>query len=114
MTDTVFIRGLELAAVIGVYEIERQAPQRLVANLEVDCDTRAAASSDAVADTLDYQQITRDIERFVESTQFYLVETLANRLADRLLADYPITALSLELTKPDVMAPDVGVRIRRP
>lgn len=114
MQDTVFIRGLELAAVIGVYEAERQAPQRLVADLELDCDTRAAAVSDAVEDTLDYQQIAHDIEHFAVSTRFYLVETLANRLADRLLADHPITALSLELTKPDVMAPNVGVRIRRP
>ena len=111
--DIIFIRSLELAAVIGVYEAERKTAQRLVVDLELGFDTRRPAVSDNVAQTLDYQQIASDIDQYVGSSKFYLVESLANALAARLLARYPIENLKLTLTKPDVMAPDVGVRIYR-
>lgn len=111
--DTIFIRSLELAAIIGVYDAEREAAQRLVADLDLGFDTRRPAVSDNVAQTLDYQLIANDIDHFVGSSNYYLVETLANELAAWLLARYPIENLVLTLTKPDVMAPDVGVRIYR-
>lgn len=111
--DTIFIRSLELAAIIGVYDAEREIPQRLVVDLELGFDTKRPATSDNVDQTLDYQQICNHIDNFVGSSKFYLVETLANELAARLLLRYPIENLVLTLTKPDVMAPDVGVRIYR-
>ncbi|NNC24045.1 dihydroneopterin aldolase [Salinisphaera sp. USBA-960] len=111
--DTVFIRGLEVAAIIGIHDAERHMPQRLRIDLALNYDTRAAAASDVVADTLDYQQISSDLQAFVESTRYQLVETLANRIAEKLLRDHSIEALTLTLTKPDVMAPDVGVTIER-
>lgn len=111
--DVIFIRGLELAAVIGVYDFEQEAPQRLIIDLELAFETRTAGASDDVADTLDYQKISSEIEHFVSATHFSLVETLANRLAEKLLTEHAVSELTLTLTKPDVLLPDVGVRITR-
>ncbi len=78
-------------------------------------DTRKAASSEAVEDTLDYGEISRQVLIFVAESKFYLIETLAERLAARLLEQFPIQWLKVEVSKPRAVAAaeDVGVIIQR-
>ena len=100
MTDTVSIRDLSVAAVIGVHPWEREIEQTLVISVDMVADVQKAAASDNLADALDYSAVASTITAIVRDGKFHLIETAAERVAERLLADFPVTRLRLELRKP--------------
>jgi dihydroneopterin aldolase len=98
--DMVSVRGLSVSTVIGVHAWERDVEQTLVFNVDMAADVRKPAATDDLADTLDYSAVARTIAAVVRAGEFHLIETAAERVAERLLADHPITWLRLELQKP--------------
>jgi 7,8-dihydroneopterin aldolase/epimerase/oxygenase len=103
VTDTVSVRDLGVAAVIGVHPWEREIEQTLVFNVDMvpeDAGLRRAAASDDLADALDYSAVAEVIAAVVREGRFRLIETAAERVAERLLATFPLTRLRLELRKP--------------
>ena len=98
--DTVSLRGLSVSAVIGVHAWERDIEQTLVFNVDMAADVRTPAATDELDDTLDYSAVAQTISSVVRAGQFRLIETAAERIAERLLADHPITWLRLEVSKP--------------
>ena len=106
MTDLVSVRDLGVAAVIGVHTWEREIEQTLVVNVDMAADVRRAAASDHLADALDYSAVVETIAAVLRDGQFRLIETAAERVADRLLADFPLSWLRLQLRKPIPSAPD--------
>jgi dihydroneopterin aldolase len=115
MADLIFIEGLQVQALIGVYDFERQATQPLVFDVEMTTDTRSAGGSDALADTVDYAVVAQAIETVCAQSGFALVEALAETIAVQLLRDFPIQQVMLRVTKPQAVpaARGVGVRIVR-
>ncbi len=113
--DKVFIEGLEIETVIGIYDWERKIRQPLVFDLEMGFDNRVPAASDAIADTLDYKAVSKRLIAFVSDSSFQLVETLAERCADLILAEFPVKHLRIKLSKPGAVrgAKAVGVIIER-
>lgn len=113
--DLVFICELQLEAVIGVHDHEREAPQPLRMDLELAANTRRAAASDRIQDALDYTAVAERITRFVAASEFQLVETLAERCADLLINEFETSWLRLTLHKPQAIenAASVGVIIER-
>ncbi len=113
--DTVFIRGLRARTVIGVYDWERRVRQELVLDLEMAGDNRRAAASDHVEDALDYAAVSQTVLAYIESSEFQLIETLAERVADLVMRDFEVPWLRLRLAKPGAVpqAQDVGVLIER-
>jgi len=113
--DTVFIKQLEVRTVIGVFDWEREIKQKLVLDLELGTDIRRAAETDALADTLDYKAISHAVFDFVEASEYQLVETVAERVAELILRDFPVKWLTLTLNKPGAVsiAESVGVKIER-
>jgi len=105
MTDLVSVRNLAVAAVIGVHPWEREIEQTLVVSVEMAADVRKAASSDDLADALDYSAVAETIAAVLREGKFRLIETAAERVAGRLLADFPLSWLRLELRKPITSAP---------
>jgi len=100
MTDLVSVRDLGVAAVIGVHSWEREIEQTLVVSVEMAADVRKAATSDDLADALDYSAVAETIASVLRDGKFRLIETAAERVAGRLLADFPLSWLRLELRKP--------------
>ncbi len=100
MTDYVSVKDLSVPAVIGVHDGEREIEQILVFSVEMAADVRKAAASDNLADALDYSAVASTIAEVVRAGKFHLIETAAERVAERLLADFPVTWLRLELRKP--------------
>lgn len=116
MSDQVFLQGLRVTAVMGVYEWEQQAPRELLLNLALDVDLRAAGHSDDLADALDYAAVADLAQQVADSARWNLLERYAEVLLARLLAQYPaLSAVSLELHKPGAVpaADSVGIRMRR-
>ena len=100
MTDYVSIRDLHVPAVIGVHDWEREIEQTLIVSVEMAADVRQAAASDDLADALDYSAVAETIAAVLREGKFRLIETAAERVAERLLADFRLPWLRLELRKP--------------
>jgi dihydroneopterin aldolase len=98
--DYVSVRDLSVPAVIGVRDWERDITQTLVFNVDIACDVRRAAWADDLAEALDYSEVAQTISSVVRDGRFRLIETAAERVAGRLLADHPIGWLRLEVHKP--------------
>jgi dihydroneopterin aldolase len=105
VTDFVSIRDLSVAAVIGVHPWEREIEQTLLVSVDMAADVTKAATSDDLADTLDYSAVAATIAAVLRDGKFRLIETAAERVAGRLLADFALTWLRLELRKPITSAP---------
>jgi len=100
VTDYVSIRDLSVPAVVGVHDWEREVEQTLLFSVDMAADVRRAAATDDLADALDYSAVANTIATVVRNGKFHLIETAAERVAERLLADFPVTWLRLELRKP--------------
>lgn len=113
--DIVFVKQLEVNTVIGVFDWEREIKQKLVFDLELGTDIRKSAATDALEDTLDYKAISHAVYDFVEKSEYQLVETVAEKVADLILTQFPVRWLSLTLNKPGAVsvAQSVGVKIER-
>lgn len=113
--DIVFIENLELQAVIGIHDWERQAKQPLTMDLELAWDIGAAATNDRIEDALDYSAVAERLTAFVGASEFQLVETLAEACAQRLHQEFGTSWLRLRLGKPQAVATarTVGVVIER-
>lgn len=113
--DLVYIRELEIETVIGVYDRERTRRQVVSLDLEMAADVRRAAASDRIDGALDYKAVARRLIDFVGRSEFFLVETLAERVAGLVLEEFGVAWLRLRLGKPGALtgARDVGVVIER-
>jgi dihydroneopterin aldolase len=115
VTDVLFVRGIEVDAVIGIYHYERHEPQKLRVSLELELDTRPAAAEDDARLTVDYDQAVKIATDILTQGEFRLIETGAEEIAQAILAAHQVDAVTIELIKPDAIAgpPEAGVRIRR-
>lgn len=114
-SSLVFVRGLQIETVIGVYDWERQVRQQLLLDLEMAWDTSAAAREDDVALALDYSKVSERLTRFARESDFRLIETFAERAAGLLQESFAISWLRLRVSKPGAVtaAQAVGVTIER-
>lgn len=115
MLDKVFIEGLEVDTVIGVYDWEREIRQCLRLDLVCAWDNRRPAEADDIHQALDYAALAERIQAFAGQARYELVETFAERLAELLMAEFGIPWLRLKVTKPGAVpaASGVGVEIER-
>ena len=113
--DRILIEALTVETVIGAYDWERSIQQSLSLDLAMATDIRSAAATDDLGLTLDYAAICKRIQRFADAHQFALVETFAERLAECLRTEFPITWLRLTVRKPGAVpnARSVGLEITR-
>lgn len=113
--DIVYIQGLEVKTVIGIYDWERKIRQTVCIDLEMARDIREAAASDAIEHALDYKAVSKRLIAFVEESEFLLIETMAERIAQIVREEFGVPWLRLRLGKPGAVtgARDVGVIIER-
>ena len=115
--DRIVLRGLRVFGYHGVYPQERRDGQEFLVDVELELDTRPAATSDAVADTVHYGELARALAAVISGEPVGLLETLAARLADVCLADTRVDAATVTVHKPQAPIPfafaDVHVTIRR-
>ena len=111
--DRIHIRDLRLRCIIGVNEEERREKQDVTINIVLFADLRAARRSDDLADTVDYKQVKKRIVAVVEDSTCFLVEHLAERIADACLEDERVVNVRILVEKPGVLrfARTVGVEI---
>lgn len=118
MTDAIEIRGIRALGVHGVLESERLEPQPFEVDLTIEADLSDAASSDDLADTVDYGRAASAAAAVVAGERHQLLETLADRVASAVLAqDRRVEAVTVTLRKSRPPLPldlsSVGVRVTR-
>ena len=113
--DTVRIRGLKVETVVGVHAWERKVPRPVVIDLELAADVAHAAKHDALKDALDYAAVAQLVSEFVTTSDFQLIETLAERLAEKVQKNFGVAWVKLEVHKPGAVAgaADISVSIER-
>lgn len=113
--DSIFIRGLKVETIIGIYDWERTLVRPLIFDLELGTDTRDAAASDRMRDSIDYAAVGNTVREIALNLKPQLLETLAEKIARTLFDQFPILSLKLSIDKPGAI-PDVkgvGVSIDR-
>ncbi len=113
--DTIYLHGLTVDAVIGIWEWERKIRQKVVIDIDMDADIRKAAASDSVDDTLNYKAVAKRVIELAETSGFQLVETLAERVADIVRNEFDVPWVRVKINKPGAIrgSRDVGVIIER-
>ena len=113
--DTLRIHALEIEAIIGHYDWERRQPRTLLLDLELGVDVARAARHDRLEDAVDYDRVVQAASRFVRESRFVMIETLAERLAQELLGEFPLARVKLTVHKPAAVpaAKSVSVTIER-
>jgi len=114
-SDVVFVKGLTVEAVIGVYAWERAITQPLLIDIALETDISRAAISDDVNDALNYKAVCDDVSAWCQAIKAQLLEHLAGQIADKLLAKYSCHKITLSIAKPTAIkqADAVGVQITR-
>ncbi|MBL1277483.1 MAG: dihydroneopterin aldolase [Ectothiorhodospiraceae bacterium] len=113
--DIIFLHDLTIETIIGIYDWERKEKQSIVLDLDMGADIAAAAQTDAIEDTLNYKAVAKRLIDFVGDSEFQLVETLAERVADIVLTEFEVKWVRLRVNKKGAVryAGDVGVVIER-
>jgi 7,8-dihydroneopterin aldolase/epimerase/oxygenase len=101
MTDQLQIRGIECFGHHGVFDFERREGQVFILDLVLGLDTRLAAASDDLHDTVDYGSLVTSAKAAVENDPVDLIETLAQRIADVCLLDVRVEWATVTVHKPD-------------
>ncbi len=115
MKDKIFLEGLQTTCKIGIYDWERKIRQKIIVDLEFPSSISKAARRDRIQDTADYKKIAKHALSFIEDSKFFLIETLAEKLASSLLKNFKLREITLKLSKPGAIrhAKNVGVLITR-
>jgi len=113
--DIISLSGLTTECIIGIWDWERKIKQKVVIDLEMAADIRKAARSDSIEDTLDYDSVSQRLLQFVSDSQFRLVETLTDRIAQIIITEFGVSWVRIKLNKPGAVraSRDVGIRIER-
>ena len=113
--DQILIRDLLVRCIVGVDERERMGKQDVLVQVTLYLDLRQAGRTDALEDTVDYKTLKKQIVEMAENSRFYLVEALAQRIADECFEHDQIEAVRVVVEKPGALrfARTVGVEIVR-
>ena len=118
MTDTIAIRGLRVYARHGVFEHEAETGQVFVIDLTIEADLVDAGRTDDLETTLDYGRVADEVVRVVSGERWQLIERVAARVAETVLAHERCRRVHVTVHKPDapirVPFEDVSVTVVRP
>jgi dihydroneopterin aldolase len=113
--DKMFIEGLQLEAIIGIHSHERTQKQPLSIDIELNFDSTKAAQHDHIDHALDYEKIVTATNNYLQANPFFLLETLANGLAQHLQQKFDLETIILSVFKPHAIpsAKQVGIQVER-
>lgn len=113
--DRIFIRGLRVDALIGVYEYERQQRQPLHIDLELELDGSRCCNTDELGDAVDYAAVVAAVHRLALFNRRLLLEAFAQDVADTLINDFALNGAAVSVSKPGILdgTDQVGVSIHR-
>ena len=111
----VFVRDLDLMALIGIYEHEKTDPQRIIVNIDLSVQEGDGPQDDDIGHVVSYEIVVKKVEQIIAEGHINLVETLCEKIAAACLRDKRVAAARVRVEKPDIIknARSVGVEIER-
>ncbi len=117
MTDKILMPAIPLPARVGCSAEERRTAQQILVDLELCLDVAQAAATDSIDAAVDYVAVRAAVEEVCAAKAYRLIETVAERIAAKLLADFRVDAVMVRVRKPSALArfgaPWAAVEIRR-
>lgn len=117
MSDQIQLTGLRVRGHHGVFDFERRDGQDFVVDVTLELDTKPAAASDQITDTVHYGELASGLAAVIGGEPVNLLETLCERLIAVCLADGRVAAATVTVHKPQAPIPltftDVAVTVRR-
>jgi dihydroneopterin aldolase len=113
--DIVYVRGLEVKTVIGVYDWEREIKQPIVVDLDMGTDFADAAKTDDHRHVVDYKVVCVRVTEFIEQSNLQLLEAMAEEIAKLVRTEFSVQWVRVRVGKPAAItgAKEVGVVIER-
>ena len=116
MADQIVINGIRGFGFHGVLASERAEGQEFVVDVALDVEIAKAATSDDLADTVDYATVASAVHALIVGEPFDLIETLAERIAGTCLVP-GVARVEVVVHKPHAPIPvpfdDVAIRVER-
>ena len=105
--DRILLEGMIFHGRHGTLPAERDLGQPFVVDIELRLDLQPAGLSDDLTQTVDYSEVHRQAKEIVEGPPVSLTETLAERIADTVLGDFPkVDTVRIKVAKPNVRLDD--------
>lgn len=102
--DTLQLQGIRLNTIIGIHAWEQHQPQWVIINLSLGIpSTLKAFHEDTLKGTIDYSSIVQDLKAWLSEHRCKLIEYLAEHIAQRLLNQFPIEWVKVEVSKPAIL-----------
>ena len=116
-TDRITLTGIRVQAHHGVFDFERENGQEFVVDVIAWLDLSAASSADDLTRTVHYGELAQEVADAVATSPVDLIETVAERVANVVLAHEAVTVTEVTIHKPhapiSVPFADVSVTIVR-
>jgi 7,8-dihydroneopterin aldolase/epimerase/oxygenase len=113
--DKIFLSSLAVECIVGIWEWERRVKQTVIIDIEMATDIRKAAATDHIDSTIDYKKVSKRLQQFIGDSQYQLVETLTERIAEVIVTEFGVSWVKVRLNKKGAIrgARDVGIQIER-
>ena len=113
--DRIYVSGIAVEAIVGIWDWERQIPQKVVIDLEMSADIARAAATDRIEDAVNYKSVAKRVRTLVVESRFKLVETMAEGIAELVREEFDAAWVRVKVNKPGALrgAGEVGVIIER-
>ena len=111
----IFVRDLALIAMVGIYEHEKKHPQRILVNIDCAVQEMGGPLEDNIKNVVSYEKVVKDVKSIVHDGHVNLVETLAEKIAAKVLRHKAINRVRVRVEKLDIIpeASSVGIEIER-
>jgi FolB domain-containing protein len=115
MSDKILIKDLLIRGIIGIHDWEREKKQDILINVEMEADCRPAGLSDDFQDAVDYRAVAKSIISLVETSEFFLVEKMAEEIAAICLENPKVDLARVRVEKPGAVrfSKSVGIEVER-
>ena len=111
----IFVRDLALIAMVGIYEHEKKHPQRILVNIDCAVQEMGGPLEDNIKNVVSYEKVVKDVKAIVQDGHVNLVETLAEKIAAKVMRNKAVRRVRVRVEKLDIIpeASSVGIEIER-
>ena len=101
--QTIRIKNLKLRIIVGINPEERIHKQDVLINIKADIDNSKAVQTEDINDTLNYRNLAKSVIDFVEKSEFYLLDTLVDKVLNLVMSDDMVIRATVEIDKTTVL-----------
>ena len=110
MSDQIILKGIISECIIGINDYERKNKQKVIVDITIFHDFLNL--DDDIEKTVNYSDIYKFTKKFISGTNYNLIETLGDNLAKKIIKEFNIKKIKIELFKPSVYEKDETVSIK--